>query len=83
MHACSGWPAARQSPQPPQASAGVFQPRPGPVRAGQPPSQPGKGPSRAIKVKNWPQRAKIQANPGQQPASSQISTFACFFRKSI
>ena len=37
-----------------------------------------KGPSRAIKVKKWPQRAKIQANPGQQPASSQISTFACF-----
>jgi hypothetical protein len=30
------------------------------------------------KVKKWPQRAKIQANPGQQPASSQISTFACF-----
>ena len=42
-----------------------------------------KGPSRAIKVKKWPQRAKIQANPGQQPASSQISTFACFFSNRI
>jgi hypothetical protein len=59
----------------PQASAGILQPRPGPVRAGQPPSQPPKGPIRAIKVKKWPQRAKIQANPGQQPASSQISTW--------
>jgi hypothetical protein len=30
------------------ASAGILQPRPGPVRASQPPSQPRKGPIRAM-----------------------------------
>jgi hypothetical protein len=47
----------------------------------QPAQQAVQGPSRAIKVKKWPERAKIQANPGQQPASNPISTFACFEQK--
>jgi hypothetical protein len=62
MHACSGWP----TPGGPHrghgrlpASSGVLQPRPEPVRAGQPP----KGPSRDIKysctVALWPAAATL------------------------
>jgi hypothetical protein len=83
MHAAAGQPpgSPHSRPRRQQASSSPALGQSG--LASQPHSKPVKGPSRAIKVKKWPQRAKIQPNPGQQPASSQISTFACFFRKSI